>query len=86
MSNIILQVIAIIKPSTGPEEVTSRLDKKVKVKNFKNKENLEQVNQGQVKNKIVTNKDRGTHQDQSCGQEQKSQASSTRNKIRTDRK
>ena len=56
MSNIILQVIAIIKPSTGPEEVTSRLDKKVKVKNFKNKENLAQENQGQVKNEIMKKK------------------------------
>ena len=79
MSNIILQVISIIKPSTGPEEVTSRLDKKVKVKNLKNKENLEQENQGQVKNEIVMKKDRGTHQAQSCGQEKMSQAGSTRN-------
>ena len=42
MSNIILQVIAIIKPSNGPEDVTSRQDETVEFKNFKNKENLEQ--------------------------------------------
>ena len=87
MSNIILQVIAIIKPNNGPaEDVTSRQDETVEFKNFKNKENLEQEYQGQVKNKIAMKKDRGTLQDQSCGQEQKSQASGTRNKIRTDRK
>ena len=37
MSNIILQVIAIIKPSNGPEDVTSRQDETVEFKNFKNR-------------------------------------------------